>query len=70
MVDILFEPSLSSYLYLLSFLFIKKQNIVTMKPSSFQNLSASKGEFLEPSPVLKPNLSSGCELHPSLKAMV
>jgi hypothetical protein len=41
-----------------------------MKPSSFQNLSASKGEFLEPSPVLKPNLSSGCELHPSLKAMV
>ena len=40
----------------------------TMKPTSFQNLSASKGEFLEP--LSKPNLSFGCELHPGLIAMV
>ena len=39
-----------------------------MKPTSFQNQSASKGEFSEPPP--KPNFSSGCELHPSLIAMV
>jgi len=39
-----------------------------MKPTSFQNLSASKGEFLEP--LSKPNLSSGSELHPGLIAMV
>jgi len=41
-----------------------------MKPTSNSNLSASKGELLEPTPVSKPTRSSGCELHPSLKAMV
>jgi hypothetical protein len=41
-----------------------------MKPTSNPNLSASKGKFLEPSPVSKPNRSSSYELHPSLKAMV
>jgi hypothetical protein len=40
-----------------------------MKPKSIHNLFASKGEFSEPPPS-KPNLSSGSELHPSLKAMV
>ena len=39
-----------------------------MKPTQNPNPSASKGEFAEPPP--KPNLSSDCELHPSLKAMV
>ena len=39
-----------------------------MKPTSNSNLSASKGEFLEPPP--KPTLPSSCELHPSLIAMV
>jgi hypothetical protein len=39
-----------------------------MKPTSYQNLSASKGEFH--GPLSKPNLSSSSELHPSLKAMV
>jgi hypothetical protein len=41
-----------------------------MKPTSIANPFASKGEFLEPSLVSKPNHSSRCELHPSLKAMV
>jgi hypothetical protein len=62
-----FEPSSSSYLYLF-FFYIKTQNIFIMKPTSYQNLSASKGEFHEP--FSKPNLSSGSELHPSLKVMV
>ena len=39
-----------------------------MKPTPNPYPSASKGEFHEPPP--KPNLSSGGELHPSLKAMV
>jgi len=39
-----------------------------MKPIPTQNLSASKGEFLEPPS--KQNLSSSCELHPGLIAMV
>ena len=39
-----------------------------MKPTPNLYPSASKGEFHEPPP--KPNLSSGGELHPSLKAMV
>jgi hypothetical protein len=33
---------------------------VTIKPTSFQNWSASKSEFSEPPP--KPNFSSGCEM--------
>jgi hypothetical protein len=41
-----------------------------MKPTQIPILFASKGEFLEPTPVPKPIRSSGCELHPSLKAMV
>jgi hypothetical protein len=41
-----------------------------MKPTSIANPFTSKGEFLEPSPVSKQNRSFGCELHPSLKAMV
>jgi hypothetical protein len=41
-----------------------------MKPTSIANPSTSKVVFLEPSPVSKQNRSSGCELHPSLKAMV
>ena len=39
-----------------------------MKPTQNPNPSASKGEFREPPP--KSTLSSGGELHPSLKAMV
>ena len=39
-----------------------------MKPTPIQNPFASKGEFREPPP--KSTLSSGGELHPSLKAMV
>ena len=39
-----------------------------MKPTSNSNLSASKGEFLEPPP--KPTLPSSCELHPGIIAMV
>ena len=39
-----------------------------MKPSSNSNMSASKGEFPEPSS--KPNLSFGYELHPGMIAMV
>ena len=41
-----------------------------MKSTSNSNLSNSNVEFLEPSPVSKPNRSSSYELHPSLKAMV
>ena len=41
-----------------------------MKLTPIQNSFASKGEFFEPQPLLKPNLSSSYELHPSLKAMV
>ena len=41
-----------------------------MKLTPIQNSFASKGELLEPTPVSKPTHSSGCELHPSLKAMV
>ena len=41
-----------------------------MKPSSIPNIFTSKGEFLEPTPISKTTHSSGCELHPSLKAMV
>ena len=40
-----------------------------MKPTQIQNRSASRGEFSEPPPP-KSNLSSGYELHPSLKDMV
>ena len=40
-----------------------------MKPNPIQNLSASKGEFPEPS-LLKSNHSFGYELHRSLKALV
>jgi hypothetical protein len=39
-----------------------------MKTTPIQYWSTSKGEFSEPPPKL--NLSSGSELHPSLKAMV
>jgi hypothetical protein len=39
-----------------------------MNPTSNPYRSTSKGEFAEPP--TKPNLSSGGELHPSLKAMV
>jgi hypothetical protein len=39
-----------------------------MKPTQIQNPFASKGEF--PEPPSKSKLSSGSELHPSLKAMV
>jgi len=41
-----------------------------MKLTSNSNLSASKGEFVEPSPISKPNRSFCYELYPSLKAMV
>ena len=41
-----------------------------MKPTSLQNPSVSKGEFSEPPLSSKPTLSSGCELCPSLVAMV
>jgi hypothetical protein len=41
-----------------------------MKPSSIPYPSASKGDFREPPPLSKSKLSSGCELHRSLKAMV
>jgi hypothetical protein len=54
--------------------FYKKQSSLllffVMKPTCFANPSASKGEFLEPSPVSKQNHSSGYELHPGLIAMV
>ena len=39
-----------------------------MKSTSTSHLSASKGEF--PEPPSKPKISSGCELCPSLIAMV
>jgi hypothetical protein len=39
-----------------------------MNPTSNPLRPAAKGEFAEPPP--KPNLSSGDELHPSLKALV
>jgi len=41
-----------------------------MKPTSYQNLSASKGEFLEPSLSPKLNHSSGSELHSGFIAIV
>jgi hypothetical protein len=41
-----------------------------MKPTSVANPFASKGEFQEPPLSLKPNRSSGYELHPGLIAMV
>jgi hypothetical protein len=41
-----------------------------MKPSSIPYPSASKGDFCEPPPLSKSKLSSGYELHRSLKAMV
>jgi hypothetical protein len=41
-----------------------------MKPSSIPYPSASKGDFREPPHLSKSKLSSGCELHRSLKAMV
>jgi hypothetical protein len=41
-----------------------------MNPTSNPYRSASKREFLEPSPISKQNHSSGYELHPCLKAMV
>jgi hypothetical protein len=42
-----------------------------MKPTTpIQNISASKGEFLEPLFFSKSKLSSGHELHPRFNAMV
>ena len=69
-VVIFFKPSSSSYLY--PFFYKNKNSFLLsfsiMKPSSFANPAASKGEF--PEPPSKSNLSSDSELHPSLKAMV
>jgi hypothetical protein len=52
--------------------FYKNKNIFfilfIMKPTQNPNSLASKREFYEPPP--KPNLSSGGEVHPSLKTMV
>ena len=45
-------------------------NYRQQKPTSNPYLSASKVEFLEPSPISKPNRSFCYELYPSLKAMV
>jgi hypothetical protein len=54
------------------FFFIKTKNISftfsIINPTSNPYWSDLKGEFTEPPP--KPNLSSGGELHPSLKTMV
>jgi hypothetical protein len=41
-----------------------------MKPTTIQNPSTSKGEFLEPPSFSKSKLSSGYGLHPTFKAMV
>jgi len=41
-----------------------------MNTPPIQHPSASKGKFLEPPPLSKPNPSSGCGLHPGLIAMV
>jgi hypothetical protein len=70
--SIFFKPSSFSYLYPLYFIKTKISSFIfsTMKPTPIPNLSASKWEFLEPTPVSKPTRSSGCEPHPSLKAMV
>jgi hypothetical protein len=41
-----------------------------MENLSIHQLSALEDEFLEPSPSPKPIIASGCELHPSICAMV
>jgi hypothetical protein len=41
-----------------------------MKPTTIQNPSALKGEFLEPPSFSKSKLSFGYELHPRFNAMV
>jgi hypothetical protein len=41
-----------------------------MNSNPIKNMSASKGEFPEPSPVSKAKFSSGGELHPDLIAVV
>jgi hypothetical protein len=41
-----------------------------MEHQSIHQLSAPKGEFLEPPQSSKPIIASGCELHPGFIAMV
>jgi hypothetical protein len=67
-VAVFFSNLVHPRIYIFSFLYKKHKNIFTIKSTPIQNPSSSKREF--PEPPWKPTFLSGCELHPSLIAMV